>query len=117
MQLITKITKNGNKYTFCNETWETRSAWGHRSVLVKGLCTLGENKVRYYNRTWESYTYQACMRGLVSDLIEGEFKKYVETYKAEKGVKRLTSGKRAELRATWEKGEFASDLIDLREQL
>ena len=42
---------------FC-DYYETRNSWGHRGhVMGLGLNT----KIRYYNRTWECYTYQSLL--------------------------------------------------------
>lgn len=69
MEKITKII-NGNTYDFINESWETYNAWGHETHLLKNGIDIAFNKVRYYNRTWESYEYQSCMHGCVYQLIE-----------------------------------------------
>lgn len=49
---------------FC-EYYETRNSWGHRGhVMGIGLDDL-DTKIRYYNRTWESYTYQKLLFNLL----------------------------------------------------
>lgn len=49
---------------FC-EYYETRNSWGHRGhVMGIGLNDL-DTKIRYYNRTWESYTYQTLLFNLL----------------------------------------------------
>lgn len=68
MEKITKIVNN-NTYEFINEYWETHNAWGHKTNLLKNGKEIATNKVRYYNRTWESYEYQTCMRGCLDKLI------------------------------------------------
>lgn len=45
---------------FC-DYYETRNSWGHRGhVMGIGLNDL-DTKIRYYNRTWECYTYQSLL--------------------------------------------------------
>lgn len=47
------------------ECYETRNSWGHRGhVMGIGLNDL-DTKIRYYNRTWERYTYQSLLLRLL----------------------------------------------------
>lgn len=58
--------KDFKPFQFICEYYETSSSWGHRGyVLYNGYNTGITYKIRYYNRTWESYTY----RNLLSNLI------------------------------------------------
>jgi hypothetical protein len=68
------VTKNinGNKYEFRNTSWSTRNSWGHETTLYINDVEISRNKVRYLNRTWESYPFQSCMKGLVDKLIESQ---------------------------------------------
>lgn len=51
---------NGVKFTLVCESWNTRNSWGHMVTLYKNdSIKIGRAKIRYYNRTWESYQYQA----------------------------------------------------------
>ena len=61
---------NGVKFTFVCEFWKTRNSWGHKVTLYKNntlkvACT----KIRYYNRTWESYLYQSAIQNVIIDVI------------------------------------------------
>lgn len=49
------------------EYYETRNSWGHKAVAidVPTSTILAKNKFRYYNRTWECYTYQSILKNLV----------------------------------------------------
>lgn len=50
---------------FYCEYYETRNSWGHRGhVIGIGLNDLS-TKRRYYNRTWECYTYQSLLFDLL----------------------------------------------------
>lgn len=42
--------------------WGGRT-WGHRVVLVKDGVEVAKCVARYYNRTWERYTYESAIRG------------------------------------------------------
>lgn len=40
--------------------YETRNSWGHKGSFRIGLETIN-TRIRYYNRTWECYTYQSLL--------------------------------------------------------
>lgn len=62
---------NGVKFTFVCESWKTRNSWGHQVTLYKNdIFTVGRVKIRYYNRTWESYLYQHAIKSVIYDAIE-----------------------------------------------
>ncbi len=51
------------------EYYETRNSWGHRGgvrIPTQYSCVV-ERKIRYYNRTWECYTYQTLLMNLLDD--------------------------------------------------
>lgn len=90
-------TKSGNVYEFINESWITNRSWGHKTKLYLNGQYIDDNKVTYFNRTWESYQYQSCMKGLIYKRIKIMLKDYINTYKLNLGIKRLPNGKKAEL--------------------
>lgn len=47
------------------ETYETRYSWGHKAYLLIDGQQEAYTKYVYYNRTWESYTYQSILGGIV----------------------------------------------------
>lgn len=96
-----------SEWTFVNETWETSQAWGHRSVLMHNGVQYAENKVRYYNRTWEEYRYKCCMSGCVYKLLEERYNTLLEMYKFKNDVVRLTQKKREDFENTM----LAEDLM------
>lgn len=96
-----------SEWTFINETWETSCAWGHRSVLMHNGVQYAENKVRYYNRTWEEYRYKSCMSGCVYKLLEERYNTLVDVYKFKNDVVRLTQKKREDFENTM----LAEDLM------
>ena len=62
---------DGVKFTLVCETWNTRNSWGHEVILYKGnTFEVGRAKMRYYNRTWESYQYQSVIKSVIFDVIE-----------------------------------------------
>lgn len=99
MELI-KIAVDDNEYTFVNETESTRSGFCHKSTLFNQYgSAIGNNRVNYYNRTWESYRYQTVMRGVVSGLIENRESVLKNDFKAVKGIKSLNNKYKAEYNA------------------
>lgn len=57
---------NGVKFTFVCESWRTRTSWGHEVTLYKNnTFKVARTKIRYYNRTWESYLYQSAIKTLL----------------------------------------------------
>lgn len=77
-------------YTIVAETYTTSNAWGHKATLYHNNYAIATNKIRYYNRTWESYEYQSVIRGLISSEIEKHYTKAITLYKQGTGKKRLT---------------------------
>nr|DAI77559.1 MAG TPA: hypothetical protein [Caudoviricetes sp.] len=62
---------NGVKFTFVCESWRTRNSWGHEVTLYKNdTFKVGRAKIRYYNRTWESYLYQSAIKSVIYNAIE-----------------------------------------------
>lgn len=62
---------NGVKFTLVCESWSTRNSWGHEVTLYKNdYYKIGLAKIRYYNRTWESYQYQSAIKSVIYNTIE-----------------------------------------------
>ena len=61
---------NGVKFTLVCESWSTRNSWDHEVTLYKNdYAKIGRAKIRYYNRTWESYQYQTAIKSVIYDVI------------------------------------------------
>ena len=97
MSDLTRKNINGNEYLFINSFRGNYSGFVHETELYKNDRFIGENKIQYYNRTWECYTYQSVMKGLVYDLMENYIEDYKDTWKNTHGIKRLTEAKRKEM--------------------
>ena len=109
--------KSGNEYNIVNEYWETSRAWGHKSTLVAPWGEVESRKVRYYNRTWESYTYQTCMSGLLDTILENNLKSYIAQIKEVRGITRLLKSTREEIENDWNKKEYIQDLKEIQERI
>ena len=109
--------KNGRVYNIVNETWETSRAWGHKSTLIAPWGEVESHKVRYYNRTWESYTYQTCMSGLIETILEDNLKSYITQYKEKNDITRLTSLQKDMIKAEWQQQEYTQELMEIKERI
>ena len=94
---IIKHTVNGNEYKFINSVRGNRSGFVHETQLFKNDEFIGENKVQYYNRTWEVYQYQTVMKGAIRILQDAEFETFKNSWKYQHNVKRLTESKKVEM--------------------
>ena len=117
MEIKKIICKSGREYNIVNEYWETSRAWGHKSTLIAPWGEVESHKVRYYNRTWESYTYQTCMGGLLDTILENNLKSYITEYKEKNGISRLLADKKAEVIKEWEQKEYIQDLKEIKERI
>lgn len=90
-------TFNFNNYIFVCEYWETSRAWGHKVTLMhpSGV-ELARYKVRYYNRTWEMYTYQSAMYGALDGWHKNELDRYLNIQKSNLNIKRWGKGQKQE---------------------
>ena len=116
MEIRTK-TINGDKFDLVNETWETSNAWGHKTTILRNGVELITNKVRYYNRTWECYTYESCMRGAVEDLKDKYLQKYIDDYKYFNKITRFKKGEKDKITNAFKETQIYSDLNILKEAI
>lgn len=89
--------KKGNKIELVNESWSTSRSLGHKTNVIINGCDYGEHKVRYYNRTWEMYTYQTCMSGAIREIIENKITRFIENYREENNITRFKKGQKEQL--------------------
>lgn len=90
MTCIYNGTINGVNYSVFGESWGTRTAWGHNAYLLRNGEEISRARVRYYNRTWESYQYQSAGESAVYNALEKLAARLFDGYKAKTGRKRLT---------------------------
>ena len=109
--------KSGNEYNIVNEYWETSNAWGHKSTLIAPWGEVESHKVRYYNRTWERYTYESCMSGLIETILEDNLKSYITEYKEKNDITRLTSLQKDMIKAEWIQQEYIQELMEIKERI
>ena len=117
MEIKKIICKSGREYNIVNETWETSRAWGHKSTLIAPWGEVESHKVRYYNRTWERYTYESCMSGLIETILEDNLKSYITQYKEKNDITRLTSLQKDMIKAEWQQQEYTQELMEIKERI
>ena len=117
MEIKKIICKSGREYNIVNEYWENSSAWGHKSTLIAPWGEVESHKVRYYNRTWERYTYESCMSGLINTILEDNLKSYITQYKEKNGITRLTSLQKDMIKAEWQEKEYTQELMEIKERI
>ena len=115
MEIKKIICKSGREYNIVNETWETSRAWGHKSTLIAPWGEVESHKVRYYNRTWESYTYETCMLCAIDEIEETEKNKFINDYKYQNNIDRFKKGQKDEVIKMFEETEKAKELKALKE--
>ena len=117
MEIKKIICKSGREYNIVNETWETSRAWGHKSTLIAPWGEVESRKVKYINRTWERYTYESCMSGLIETILENNLKSYITQYKEKNGITRLTSLQKDMIKAEWQEKEYIQELMEIKERI
>lgn len=107
---IRRKTINGNRWELVNEYWETSNSWGHKTTIIRNGYDYEPHKIRYYNRTWEAYTFQSCMSGAVSEIKEEELNRYIENYKSKNNVTRFKRGEKEKVIFDFEGTEIGKEL-------
>lgn len=114
---IREKTINNNKWQLINESWETRNSWGHKTTILRNDYEFLSHKVRYYNRTWENYRYQTCMRGAVEELREEELNIFINRYKQDNGITRFKKGEKEKVIEAFKETEISKELDALEEAI
>ena len=105
---------NGNNWELVNEYWETSYSWGHKTTIIRNGYCYGGHKVRYYNRTWEMYTYQTCMSGAIEELKEEELQLYINRYKEKNNISRFKRGQKEKVIEEFNNTELGKELQELK---
>lgn len=90
---------NGNDFTLFCSTWKTRNSWGHEVTLYQGTNQIGRKRLRYYNRTWESYEYRTAIRLVIMEAVDRAKALAREAFKRLNGYKIITKKRSAEFLA------------------
>lgn len=75
-------------FTFASRYWSNSQAWGHECYLLQdGIGEVAKERYRYYNRTWECYTFQSVMDGAVDNYRKKELERYLNNVKLTLGLR------------------------------
>jgi hypothetical protein len=114
---IRKITANGNEYEFINNSRSTRNGFAHDTTLFKNGCKIGTASCHYLNRTWEWYRYQTVMQRCIKNIEENRYNRFIDNYKVENNIKRMTAEKRMVADKEFYSREDIVELLEVYEQL
>ena len=117
MEIRYKKCKSGNIWKFVNESWSNSNGWGHKTTVFKNNFDYEPHKVRYYNRTWECYTYQTCMRGAVETIYEDAVNRFIENYKDKNDIVRFKPGQKDEVIKLFNDTTLGQDLQELKDAI
>lgn len=97
---------NGVKFTLVCESWIDRISWGHKVTLYRGggdMVMISSYRIRYYNRTWESYQYCSAIQCAISKAIESIEMDLKNVFKQMRGYKIITAKRAKEFAAYLQK--------------
>ena len=117
MEIRAKKCKSGNIYKFVNDGWSNSNGWGHITTIIRNSYDYEPHKVRYYNRTWECYTFQTCMSGAVETIKERELDCFITNYKLKNDVDRFRKGEKEKVIEQFNETEIGQDLQELKEAI
>lgn len=89
---------NGKSFTILCDYWGTRNSWGHEAALYVDSKKIKSYKIRYYNRTWERYTFQSVINACIYSALKELKEELKVIYKKEKGFKLLTEARKADFK-------------------
>ena len=117
MEIRAKKCNSGNAWRFVNETWSNSNGWGHKTTVFKNAYEFEAHKVKYYNRTWEMYTYQSCMLNAVGTIYDDALYRFIENYKTKNDITRFKKGQKEQVIAEFNNSEIGKDLQELKDAI
>ena len=66
---------NGEELEITCFTYETQYNWGHRCYVFYNNMQLKDEKITYYNRTWECFKYESLLNKVVDVVYPGKKQK------------------------------------------
>ena len=120
-------TKKKDNYEFVCFYWETSNAWGHEVHLLKNGLEFSKARVRYYNRTWELYTFQSAMYEALENFEKSEIDRFLNNYKLthelkgwdfdkhEEWEKPFPRGVKAKALEEWKDDKIAKEIEELKQ--
>tara|TARA_R110002012_G_scaffold58097_1_gene150705 strand:+ start:501 stop:1115 length:615 start_codon:yes stop_codon:yes gene_type:complete len=90
-------------YRIKSTAWNTSRSWGHESILYVDGFQVQRKKLTYYNRTWEDFKFQTCMRIVVEDYLDAYLVDYESAFKHSHNKKRLSAKLRKQMMEQFKK--------------
>lgn len=113
MEILSKKINKIN-YTFNCKTFDNRYTWGHKVQMIVDNIIVLENKIVYYNRTWENFNYQSCINGAINLYYNDLFNNYLLEYKQKNNVTRLKKEIKEQLQKDFNKLDNIKSLLKLK---
>lgn len=117
MEIRKVKTTNGNLWQLVNEGWSNSNGWGHRTVVIRNGYDYEPHKVKYLNRTWESYTFQTCMSGAIETIYENELNRFIENWKNKNDITRFKPNQKEAVIKEFENTEIAKELKEVKKAI
>lgn len=115
---IKKYQIENDNYEFVCEGWSNSRAWGHEVHLFRNGWEIAENRIRYYNRTWENYRFQTCMLGAIDNVMSDIVRRTIDNYKYKNNIVRFKKGEKQTITENVAKeNEEYKSLIELRNKV
>lgn len=96
-----KINKSNVK--FLCVSGNTSSGFYHRVKFYVNDSLKGESKINYYNRTWETFTYQTACNSALNVAYNDIYNDYIKRYKNELNKNRISQKEKDYIRVEMEK--------------
>lgn len=84
---------DGRKYHLVAKSWSNSRGWGHECDLFIDGDICNAVKIRYYNRTWEEYTFQSvmikCLESYRNELLDRQECRFREKFCVKRMTKKL----------------------------
>jgi len=111
---ILKKKINKIEYQFNCKTFDNRYSWGHKVQFIVNNRIVTENKVIYYNRTWESFKYQTAINGAINLYYNNLFDNFITEYKEKNNIKKLKKEIKEQLQKEFNKQDDIKSLLKLK---
>lgn len=108
---------NRNEYEFVCEFKNTRNGFKHICNLFVNNRHVETAECIYYNRTWESYTYQTVMYRAIEKLILDRTNELENEFKMVNGYARMTKKRREEFNSVLNADEKIIELQRVKGQI
>lgn len=89
----------------------------HIATLIFGTSERAKTNIQYYNRTWETFTYQSIINKIINQELESIEQLQKRIYKESNNIKRLTKEKEKEVLKVCNNITYYKQLKALKEKV